>query len=129
VVGVHLVGGIIGTLLIGFVGTTSSPQGVDGFFPAGANGLFYGGNATLLGHQAAAVLFTLVWTGVLTALISLAIKYTIGWRVTPEEEIEGIDFTQHGETAYDLDGRAGGRLGGAVAATSTPAAAPEGAMA
>ncbi len=60
VVGVHLVGGILGALLIGFVGTTSSPQGVDGFFPAGTNGLFYGGNFVLLGHQAMGVLFTLV---------------------------------------------------------------------
>ena len=135
VVGVHLVGGIVGTLLIGFVGTTTSPQGVDGFFPAGGNGLFYGGNATLLGHQAAAVLFTLVWTGVLTALISLAIKYTIGWRVTADEEVEGIDFAQHGERAYDLDGRAGGAFAGAAhgaagrpAAPTTPAT-PEGALA
>jgi len=111
VVGVHLVGGIVGCLLIGLVGTDTSPQGVDGFFPAGTNGLFYGGNATLLGHQAMGVLFTVVWTGVLTTLVALAIKYTIGWRVTADEELEGIDFAEHGETAYDLDGRSGGVVG------------------
>jgi len=111
VVGVHLVGGIVGCLLIGFVGTDKSPQGVDGFFPAGTNGLFFGGDATLLGHQAMGVLFTLVWTGVLTTVIGLAIKFTIGWRVTTDEEVEGIDFAEHGETAYDLDGRSGGVLG------------------
>jgi Amt family ammonium transporter len=110
VVGVHLTGGILGVLLIGFVGTNKSPQGLNGLFdprtPSGTtyhmNGLFYGGDATLLWHQFAGVLFTLIWTGVITAIIALAIKYTIGWRVTPEVESEGIDFDQHGESAYDL---------------------------
>ncbi|MCW2800003.1 MAG: ammonium transporter [Aeromicrobium sp.] len=104
VVGVHLVGGIVGCLLIGFVGTVKSPQGVDGLFPAGGNGIFYGGDLTLLGHQAAGVLFTLVWTGVLTTVIGLAIKYTIGWRVSEEDEVAGIDVTDLGETAYDFGG-------------------------
>ena len=136
VVGVHLVGGVVGTLLIGFVGTTTSPQGVDGFFPAGANGLFYGGNFTLLGHQAAAVLFTVVWTGVLTTVIGLVIKFTIGWRVSADDEVEGIDSAEHGETAYDFGGTVG-HLGGAIAGTgagadavsSSAAASREGALA
>jgi Amt family ammonium transporter len=104
VVGVHLVGGIVGCLLIGFVGTVKSPQGVDGLFPAGGNGIFYGGDLTLLGHQFMGVLFTLVWTGVLTTVIGLAIKYTIGWRVSEEDEVTGIDVTDLGETAYDFGG-------------------------
>jgi Amt family ammonium transporter len=108
VVGVHLVGGLVGTLMIGLVGTTSSPQGKDGFFPADTNGLFYGGDLTLLGHQAGAALFTIVWTGVLTTIIAFAIKWTIGWRVDVDEEVEGIDFAEHGESAYDLVGNAGG---------------------
>ena len=108
VVGVHLVGGLVGTLMIGLVGTTSSPQGKDGFFPAGTNGLFYGGDLTLLGHQAGAALFTIVWTGVLTTIIAFAIKWTIGWRVDVDDEVEGIDFAEHGESAYDLVGSAGG---------------------
>jgi len=133
VVGVHLVGGILGCVLIGFVGTDKSPQGVDGLFGT-MNGLFYGGNATLLGHQVMGVLFTVVWTGVLTTLIGLAIKYTIGWRVSEDEEIDGIDFAEHGESAYDLDGRSGSVLGGSsgVLAASHAAPAPtstEGAMA
>ena len=104
VVGVHLVGGITGCLLIGFVGTDTSPQGVAGLF-GDMNGLFYGGDLTLLGHQTLGALFTIVWTGVLTALIAYAIKFTIGWRVSEDEEIDGIDFAEHGESAYDLDGR------------------------
>ncbi|MGO4258297.1 ammonium transporter [Marmoricola sp. RAF53] len=118
VVGVHLVGGLVGTLLIGFVGTTASPQGRDGFFPAGTNGLFYGGDLTLLGHQAGAALFTIVWTGTLTTIIALAIKYTIGWRITEEEEVDGIDFAEHGETAYDLASSGGFGGGTSVLAKS-----------
>jgi Amt family ammonium transporter len=101
VVGVHLTGGIIGALLIGFFGTLLSPQGLDGLFPSGGGGLFYGGNGTLLWHQFLGVVFTIVWCGVLTAIIGLAIKHTMGWRITPEAEVEGIDYDQHGESAYD----------------------------
>jgi len=77
-------------------------------FPTGTDGIFYGGNWTLLGHQAAGVLFTIVWCGVGTAILGFIIKFTIKWRVKPEAEVEGIDLDQHGETAYDLDHRAGG---------------------
>jgi len=94
VVGVHLVGGLVGTLLIGFVSTSSAPLGTDG--------LFYGGGLTSLGHQSLAALFTIVWTGVLTTVVALAIKFTIGWRVSTEAEVDGIDADQHGESAYDL---------------------------
>ena len=94
VVGVHLVGGLVGTLLIGFLSTSSAPGGIDG--------LFYGGGLSSLGHQTIAALFTIVWTGVLTTVIAVGIKYTIGWRVTEEAEVEGIDGDQHGESAYDL---------------------------
>jgi Amt family ammonium transporter len=101
VVGVHLTGGIIGALLIGFFGTVKSPQGIDGLFPSGGGGLLYGGNATLLWHQFLGVLFTIVWCGVVTAIIALLIKVTIGWRVTSDAEVEGIDVNEHGESAYD----------------------------
>jgi Amt family ammonium transporter len=129
VVGVHLVGGVTGCLLIGLVGTSTSPQGVDGLF-GDMNGLLYGGDATLLWHQLLGVLFTVVWTGVLTTVIGLAIKYTIGWRVTEEEEIDGIDFAEHGESAYDLEGRSGGVLGtsGSLAASHATTRSTEGAL-
>jgi Amt family ammonium transporter len=103
VVGVHLVGGLVGTLIIGFLSTSKAPGGVDG--------LFYGGGFSSLINQAGAAGFTLLWTGVLTAVIGFAIKYTIGWRVSDEAELEGIDSNEHGETAYDLN-PVGGRLGG-----------------
>jgi Amt family ammonium transporter len=94
VVGVHLVGGLVGTLLIGFLSSSDAPGGIDG--------LFYGGGLASLGDQFLAALFTIVWTGVLTTVIALAIKYTIGWRISEEAEVEGIDGDQHGETAYDI---------------------------
>jgi Amt family ammonium transporter len=100
VVGVHLVGGLVGTLLIGFVSTSEGTGGIDG--------LFYGGGWASLGDQFLAALFTIVWTGVLTTVIALAIKFTLGWRVTEEAEVEGIDSDQHGESAYDLHGGLGG---------------------
>ncbi|MEO6470413.1 MAG: ammonium transporter [Aeromicrobium sp.] len=102
VVGVHLVGGILGTVLIGFLSTSSAPGGIDG--------LFYGGGWTSLGHQAGAAGFTIVWTGVLTAIIGLGIKYTIGWRISEDDEVSGIDFAEHGESAYDSAGSTGSHL-------------------
>ncbi|MFZ2015207.1 MAG: ammonium transporter [Nocardioides sp.] len=135
VVGVHLTGGILGAVLIGFLGTNTSPQGLDGLF-GDMNGLFYGGNATLLWHQVLGVLFTIVWCGVFTVLIALAIKHTIGWRISEDEEVDGIDFAEHGESAYDLEGRSGGVLGGtgalsgsAQAKTTSTTSSNEGAMA
>jgi len=128
VVGVHLVGGLVGTLMIGLVGTDTSPQGVIGLF-GDMNGLFYGGDLTLLGHQAGAALFTIVWTGVLTTIIAFAIKFTIGWRVSADEELEGIDFAEHGESAYDLEGRSSGVLGSATLTGVHTAKASEGANA
>ena len=118
VVGVHLVGGIIGALMIGLIGTNKSPQGVDGLF-GDMNGLFFGGDATLLAHQAMGVLFTIVVSGVVALVFGLAIKYTIGWRITEEDEVDGIDFAQHGESAYDFVSIGGG------SALGTPTAAAQ----
>ncbi len=100
VVGVHLVGGVIGTVLIGFLSTASAPGGI--------NGLFYGGGFGSLGDQVGAAAIAIVWSAFFTGVIGLAIKYTIGWRITEEAEVEGIDSDQHGEAAYDLGRDLGG---------------------
>ncbi len=124
VVGVHLVGGLVGTVLIGFVSTAAAPGGVDG--------LFYGGGLGSLGDQTMAALIAIAWSGVFTALIGYAIKLTIGWRITEEAEIDGIDNDQHGESAYDLHtGIGGGVSGGSIlaAASATPAPTTQGAHA
>jgi ammonium transporter, Amt family len=116
VVGVHLVGGIIGTVLIGLLSTASAPGAIDG--------LFYGGGVKPLVIQTLTALFAILWSGVFTLVIALGIKHTIGWRIHEDTEAEGIDYTQHGETAYDLVGQAGARLmgggsGGVLGTTKT----------
>ncbi|WP_043536419.1 ammonium transporter [Actinomyces polynesiensis] len=87
VVGVHLVGGLTGTVLIGFLAT-------DG-------GLFYGGGIGLLITQILIALFAVVFSGVITGIIGYALKATMGWRISPEAEIRGIDLAEHSETAYE----------------------------
>jgi Amt family ammonium transporter len=93
VVGVHLVGGIVGSLLLGLF----ADKAINGL---GADGLFFGGGASLLSDQLVAVGATIVYSGVLSLVLAYVIHKTIGLRVTPEQEYEGLDTTQHAETAY-----------------------------
>ena len=96
VVGVHLVGGLVGTIGVGFLASN------DG-------GLLTGGGAKQLVVQVAVALFAIVWSGIATLLVGLAIKYTIGLRLDADDEVEGIDFVEHGESAYDLGTGGGAR--------------------
>ena len=109
VVGVHLVGGLWGTLAIGFLATAEAPAGVDG--------LFYGGGADQLWRQAVGALAVLVYSLVLTLLIGFALQKTIGFRLDPEAEQAGIDNAEHAETGYDL-GNLTSSLRGALAGTA-----------
>jgi len=94
VVGVHFVGGLVGSLLIGFF---ANPD----FFGLGfKEGLFYGGNLSLLGEQFLANGVAIVWSFALTTGIMIALKKTIGVRVSDEEEVQGLDLAEHAETAY-----------------------------
>jgi len=93
VVGVHLVAGLVGTIGIGLLATST--------------GLFYGGGFGQLVVQTVVALFAVLWSGAITLVIALALKYTLGWRITDEDEVEGIDFVEHGETAYDFASRPG----------------------
>lgn len=65
-----------------------------------------------------------LYSGVLTGVIALAIKYTIGLRLDEEDEVAGIDLAAHGETAYDLHTGTSGGGGSVLAASTAPAAAP-----
>ena len=96
VVGVHLVGGLWGTLSIGLFATADSP----GAF--GVDGLFWGGGVDQLGKQAVGAFAVLAYSFIATYIIGYALHKTIGFRITEEEEIEGIDYAEHAETAYDL---------------------------
>ena len=86
VVGVHLVGGIVGSLAIGFFGSSKVNS-------LGLDGLFYGGGMTLLGKQALGVGLVMTYSFVMTLIIGFAIEKTIGFRVKSEKELAGVDLT------------------------------------
>ena len=94
VVGVHLVGGLLGTILVGFVATAEAPAAVDG--------LFYGGGWDQLWRQIVGAFSVLAYSAIVTAIIALILKFTIGLRADPEDEATGLDESQHAESAYDF---------------------------
>ena len=93
VIAVHLVGGLIGALLLGLFADTK----VNGL---GFDGLFFGGGTTLLVNQIIASGATLAFSFVVTYVAAKVIDATIGMRVTPEDELVGLDQSQHAESAY-----------------------------
>ena len=97
VVGVHLVGGIVGSLAIGFFGSSKVNS-------LGLDGLFYGGGATLLGKQALGVGLVMGYSFVMTLIIGFFIEKTIGFRVKTENELAGVDLSEHAESAYEMGG-------------------------
>jgi Amt family ammonium transporter len=88
VVGVHLVGGLVGTVGVGALSTST--------------GLLYGHGTDQLLVQTAVALFAIAWSGLFTLVVGLALKAVMGWRVTHEHEVAGVDSLVHGETAYDF---------------------------
>lgn len=108
VVGVHLVGGLIGTVGIGFFATST--------------GIFYGGNIDQLVVQILIALAAVVFSGVITTIIGLALKATMGWRIASEDEVEGIDVVVHGEQAYDFEtsGSGHGVLSSSLSKSTAP---------
>ncbi|APS18911.1 ammonia channel protein [Streptomyces sp. Tue 6075] len=117
VVGVHLVGGIIGSILVGFFAT--------GGVQSDAAGLFYGGGVEQLGKQVVGVVAVLAYSLVVSAVIALAIHKTIGMRVSEDDEISGIDQVEHAETAYDFSGTGGGSVSRTTAPAPDTTAAPK----
>jgi Amt family ammonium transporter len=93
VVGVHLVSGIIGTVALGFIALPV--EGVGG-------GLFYGGGLAQLWAQLAAAGIAIAYSAILTTIIALAIHKTMGFRVSQEQEVVGVDLSLHAETAYEF---------------------------
>lgn len=89
---VHGVGGILGTLLLAFFGQKS----------LGGLGLVKSASEQL-GIQATGLGVTIVWSAVATVIIALLVKVTIGLRVSPEQESEGMDRSEHGENAYPME--------------------------
>ncbi|MCP9944447.1 ammonium transporter [Streptomyces somaliensis] len=99
VVGVHLVGGVVGSVLVGFLAT--------GGVQSEVRGLLYGGGTEQLAKQVVGVAAVLVYSLVVSAALALVVHRTVGMRVDAEDEVSGIDRAEHAETAYDFDGPGG----------------------
>jgi Amt family ammonium transporter len=104
VVGVHLVGGLVGTFGIGLLATAAAPAGVDG--------LLYGGGVDQLGKQVLAGTIVMIYAFVASGIIGLVLDRLMGLRIGEEHEVSGIDLIIHAETAYDLHATAGTRTAG-----------------
>ncbi|GAB4005736.1 ammonium transporter [Nocardioides ultimimeridianus] len=98
VVGVHLVGGLVGTILIGLLAERRV---------AGLDGLFYGGGADQLVKQLVAAGAALAYSFVVTGIIVWLLERTIGFRIDGEHEVAGVDLVIHAEAAYDLHASTG----------------------
>jgi Amt family ammonium transporter len=121
VVGVHMVGGLLGALIIGLLAThTVTGTVAYGDPKLGVDGLLYGGGLSQLGKQAVAAFSVLAYSFILTFIIGWIINKTMGFRVDEETEVEGIDTGVHAESAYDFVS------GSSVRSLSTGGAAPTG---
>src|SRR5262245_32213580 len=98
VVAVHLVGGLIGSILLGLFADAAVN-------PAGRDGVFLGGGWGLFGEQVLAVTVVLAFSFVVSIIIGVVLQRVLpgGIRVTPDQEQEGLDITQHSEQGYALD--------------------------
>jgi len=101
VVGVHLVGGLVGTIGIGLLASSAAPAGIDG--------LLYGGGPSQLGRQLIGCAAVLAYAFVVSGLLALAVKKVMGFRIDEDHEVSGIDQVVHAESAYDLHSGAGSR--------------------
>ena len=97
VVGVHLVGGIWGSLSLGIFGTAAVNS-------IGLDGLLYGGGTDLLMKQLLGVGLVFAYSFIVTLIIGFAIEKTMGFRIKRENELEGIDLVEHAESAYEFAG-------------------------
>jgi Amt family ammonium transporter len=101
VVGVHLVGGFVGTLAVGLFSTKLINS-------AGTDGLFYGGGFTLLGKQFVVAVAVIAYSFSATLLIALVVRAVMGLRVSEDDEAAGLDTALHAETAYETGSLGGG---------------------
>ncbi len=99
VIAVHLVGGILGSILLGFFSDTKVNS-------LGADGLFFGGSELLV-NQLIAVGATIAFSGIVSFILAKVIDATIGLRITTDQENEGMDQSLHSENAYATAGRIG----------------------
>ncbi|GAA4218411.1 Amt family ammonium transporter [Streptosporangium album] len=113
VVGVHLVGGVVGAVALGFVAAYPFADGQE-------KGILVGGPLSQLGVQVLGPVAVGLYSFVVSWIIAKVIDKTMGFRINTEEEITGIDITSHAETGYDL----GTIHSSGVAAVNGPVVAP-----
>ncbi|WP_017611012.1 ammonium transporter [Nocardiopsis xinjiangensis] len=111
VVGIHLVGGIVGCLALGFLASSAVPG-------EGTAGLLHGGGIGLLLAQAVSVLGVIAYSFVVTWIIAKVVDLGIGFRIAEEVETNGLDHELHAESAYTLGEPAG--LGEEAVSSSAP---------
>jgi Amt family ammonium transporter len=99
VVAVHLVGGIVGTVMIGFVGVEV--------------GIFNGGGTEQLVKQITGVVAVLAYSFIMTLIIAKVIDLAMGFRISRDDEISGIDLAVHAERGYELTDNTQGSVSGA----------------
>jgi ammonium transporter, Amt family len=114
VVGVHLVGGLWGTLAVGLLLAPGSPAAIT----VEKTGLFYGGGLDQLWRQAVGAFGVLFYSLILTFIIGFILHKTMGFRVSEEDELEGVDSSEHAETGYDLGTLGASLRGGSFGSTS-----------
>ncbi|MDI2132228.1 ammonium transporter [Yinghuangia seranimata] len=115
VVGVHFVGGVVGTVLIGLFAW----DGMTGV--GGPRGLLHGGGVGLLGKQLVAVVVAALFSFAVTYAIAKVIDRTMGFRASADDELAGLDLAVHAETAYDLGSvGAASHLSSSTASTTKP---------
>lgn len=118
VVGIHMIGGLIGTATIALFATSAVDPGA-GTEEAFTEGLFYGGGLDLVVPQLAGAFGVMIYSCAVAMIIGVAIQKTIGFRVSEEVEVSGIDEAEHAEVAYEFGASRGGRTGGSVTAPAT----------
>jgi Amt family ammonium transporter len=119
VVGVHFVGGWIGSLWIGLFASLAANPNITAL--GASKGLFYGGGLTQLGRQAICSGIVTVFSFGVAYILGTVINKTVGFRVTQEIEVDGIDLAEHAESGYDISPPSGGTGAFALAGVGTPA--------
>ena len=124
VVGVHLIGGIVGTLGIGLLASAEATGILTADPTDGIDGLFYGGGLDQLRKQAIAAGAVLAYSFVMTFVLGWLVHKVMGFRVSAEDEVAGVDMVLHAETAYELGAATAAHTRVAVSSGSTTSAHP-----
>jgi Amt family ammonium transporter len=123
VVGVHFVGGWLGSLALGFFANNDVNAAISDVYGA-KDGLFFGGGVGQLGAQAGASGIVTIYSFAVAFVLAFVIEKTVGFRISTEAEVEGIDISEHAESGYDLNNPGSSGSAGAFALAGIGGSAP-----